>query len=64
MSTRSKTRIATFVLLIVLTSGVASAAPKRDIPQDGFFGRLGQIVNNIRKILLPKPFDDPSFPKP
>jgi hypothetical protein len=64
MSRASKTRIATFVLLLVLTSGVASAAPKRDSPQDGFFGRLGQIVNNIRKILLPKPFDDPSFPKP
>lgn len=64
MSTRSKTRVATFVLLIVLTSGVASAAPKREDPQDGFFGRLGQIVNHIRKIFLPTPFDDPSFPKP
>jgi hypothetical protein len=48
----------------VLTSGVASAAPKREDPQDGFFGRLGQIVNHIRKIFLPTPFDDPSFPKP
>jgi len=64
MSTKSKTRVATFVLLLVLTSGVVSAAPKRDNPQDGFFGRIGQIVNSIRKILLPKPFDDPSFPKP
>jgi len=64
MSTASKTRIATFVLLIVLTSGVASAAPKRQDPHDGFFGTLGQIVNNIRKIFLPKALDDPSFPKP
>jgi hypothetical protein len=64
MSTRAKTRIATFVLLVVISGGVVSAAPKRDNPQDGFFGRLGQIVDNIRKILLPKPFDDPSFPKP
>jgi hypothetical protein len=64
MSTRSKTRVAAFVLLIALTSGIASAAPKRQEPQDGFFGRLGQIVNQIRKILHPVPFDDPSFPKP
>jgi hypothetical protein len=64
MSTTAKTRIATVVLFVVLTAGVASAAPKRDVPQEGFFGRLGQIVNNIRKIFVPKPFDDPSFPKP
>ncbi|HEV7488225.1 MAG TPA: hypothetical protein VGQ65_21330 [Thermoanaerobaculia bacterium] len=63
MSTRSKTRVATFVLLVVLTSGIA-AAPKREDPQAGFFSRLGQIVNHIRKIFLPTPFDDPSFPKP
>ena len=64
MSTAAKARIATVVLFVVVTAGAASAAPRRDTPQDGFFGRLGQIVNNIRKILLPKPFDDPSFPKP
>jgi len=64
MSTRSKARVAAFVLLIALTSGIASAAPKRQDPQDGFFSRLGQIVNQIRKILHPVPFDDPSFPKP
>jgi hypothetical protein len=62
MSTRSKTRIATFVLLVALTSGTASAATNRASAPDTVLGRIQQIVKQIRHILLP--LDEPTFPKP
>jgi hypothetical protein len=64
MSTRSKARIATFVLLVALSSGVASAAPKRDNNPGSVFGKIGQIVKQIGKIFLPTILDEPSLPKP
>jgi len=64
MSTRSKARIATFILLVALTSGVASAAPKRDSGSGSLFGRIGQIVRQIGKIFLPTILDEPTLPKP
>ena len=64
MSTRSKIRIATFVLLVALTSGVASAAPKKDNGPGGVLGTIGQIVKQIKKILLPHALDDLTWPKP
>ena len=64
MSARSKTRIATFVLLVALTSGVASAAPKRDNGSGSVLGRIEQLVKQIRKTLLPTILDDLTWPKP
>ena len=64
MSTRSKVRVAACILVVALGTSVASAAPKREDAPDGVLGRIEQIVKHIRKVLLPKPFDDPSFPKP
>jgi hypothetical protein len=62
MSTNSKIRIATAVLLIALSTGAASAATNRTSPPDSVLGRIQQIVKQIRKILLP--LDEPTFPKP
>jgi hypothetical protein len=61
MSASSRIKIATAVLLIVVSTGAASAATSRPSSQDSFFGRLQQIVKQIRRIL---PFDEPTFPKP
>ena len=62
MSVRSKVRVATVVLLLVLTSNVASAAPSRDDGSAGFFFTISKIVRQIGRILLP--LDEPVFPKP
>jgi hypothetical protein len=62
MSTHSKIRIATAVLLLVLSTGAASAATSRTSQPDSVLGRIQQIVKQIRKILLP--LDEPTFPKP
>jgi hypothetical protein len=64
MSTRSKITIAACLLLVALSTNVASASPRRTSAPDSVLGKIEQIVKQIRKILLPKPFDDPSFPKP
>jgi len=61
MSAWSKSKIATAVLLIALSTGAASAATNRT-PADGFLGRIQQIVKQIRRILLP--LEEPTFPKP
>lgn len=62
MAARSKIKVATAVLLIVLSTGAASAATNRTSSPDSIFGRIQQIVKQIRKILLP--LDEPTFPKP
>ena len=62
MSARSKTRVAAAVLLFVLTSSIASAAPRRDSGPDGFFGTIGRFVQQIVRVL--HPLDEPSPPKP
>ena len=62
MSTHLKTRVATVVLLFVLTTGVASAAPRRDSGSDDFFGAISRIVQQITRIL--RPLDEPSLPRP
>jgi hypothetical protein len=62
MSTNSKIRIATAVLLIALSTGAASAATNRTPSPDSVLGRIQQIVKQIRRILLP--LDEPTFPKP
>ncbi|MEA2166036.1 MAG: hypothetical protein QOK37_4163 [Thermoanaerobaculia bacterium] len=62
MSAYSKFRVATVVLLFVLTTSVASAAPRRDSGSDGFFGTISRIVHQIGRILLP--LDEPTPPKP
>jgi hypothetical protein len=64
MSTRSKSRIAAFFLIVALTSGVASAAPKRDDVTGGVFNRITRIVKQIGRILLPTILDEPTLPKP
>jgi hypothetical protein len=64
MSTRLKIRVATFVLLVALTSSVASAVPRRESAPDSALSKIQQIVKQIRKILLPTTLDDPTFPKP
>ena len=64
MSTGSKTRIAAVLLLVVLSSGAASAATNRASAPDSVFGRIQQIVKQIRKILLPVELEEPTFPKP
>jgi hypothetical protein len=61
MSGRSKIKIATAVLLVALSTGAASAAP-RTPPPDSVWGRIQQIGKQIRRILLP--LDEPTFPKP
>ena len=62
MSAHSNIRIATAVLLIALSTGAASAATIRTSTPDSVLGRIQQIVNQIRRILLP--LDEPTFPKP
>jgi hypothetical protein len=62
MSSRSKIKVATAVLLVVLSTGAASAATNRTPPPDSVLGRIQQIVKQIRRILLP--LDEPTFPKP
>ncbi len=62
MSAYSKIRISTSVLLFVLTTSVASAAPRRDSGADGFFFRISKIVSKIGKVL--RPLSEPTFPKP
>jgi hypothetical protein len=62
MSAHSKVRVAIVVLLLVLTTSVSSAAPRRDNGSDGFFGNISKIVKKIGKILLP--LDEPTVPKP
>lgn len=64
MSTRSKITVAACLLVVALTTNVASAAPQRTSTQGGVLGKIEQLVKQIRKILLPNPLDDPSFPKP
>jgi|GEM_PF-3344915 len=62
MSTRSKITVAACLLIVALSTNVASAAPQRAGAPDGLFGKIERIVKQIRKIL--HPLDDPSFPKP
>lgn len=62
MSAHSKIRVAAVVLLFVLTTTVASAAPHRDNGSDGVFSTITKIVKQIGRIL--HPLDDPSWPKP
>lgn len=62
MSTHSKIRIVTAVLVVVLSTGAASAATSWPAPQDGVFRRIQQIVQQIRRVL--RPLDEPTFPKP
>lgn len=62
MSARSQIRVATAVLLFVLTTGVVSAAPRRDSGSDGFLFRITKIVKQIGKVL--RPLDEPVLPKP
>ena len=62
MSAHSKIRVAAVVLLFVLTTSVASAAPRRDNGSDGLFSTISKIVKQIGRIL--RPLDDPSWPKP
>ncbi|MEA2239553.1 MAG: hypothetical protein QOC81_4277 [Thermoanaerobaculia bacterium] len=62
MSAYSKTRVATVVLILFLTTSIASAAPRRDSNSDTFFFSISKIVKKIGKILLP--LDEPTVPKP
>jgi len=62
MFAHSKARVATVVLIIGLTTSVASAAPGRDSAADGFFGRIIQIVKHIGRTILP--LDEPTVPRP
>lgn len=62
MSARSRIKLATAVLLVVLSTGAASAATNRSAPADSILGRIQQIVRQIGKIL--RPLDEPTFPKP
>jgi hypothetical protein len=62
MSARSKIRVATVVLLFILTTSVASAAPRRESGSDGFFGTISRIVQQIVKIIHPS--EELTPPKP
>ena len=62
MSARSKVRLTTTVLLVVLAANFASAAPRRDNGSDGVLSTISKIVKKIGKILLP--LEEPTFPKP
>jgi hypothetical protein len=64
MSTRSKITVAACLLIVALSTNAVSAAPQRASATDGVLGKIERIVKQIRKILLPNPLDDPSFPKP
>lgn len=61
MSARSKTRIASIVLLFVLTTA-ATAAPSRDSGSGDFFDKIGRVIKQIVRVL--RPLEEPSLPKP
>jgi hypothetical protein len=62
MSAHSKIRVTTAVLLFVLTTSVASAAPRRDSGTDGFFGTISRIVQQFVRII--HPLEELTPPKP
>jgi hypothetical protein len=62
VSTRSAIRVVTVVLVVALTTNIASAAPRRDSGSDGLFGSFSKIIKKIGRILLP--LDEPGWPKP
>jgi hypothetical protein len=62
MSIRSSVRFATVVLVVILTTNIAAAAPHRDGGSDGFFGSIAKIVKQIGRIL--RPLEEPTWPKP
>lgn len=61
MSARSKTRVASLVLLFVLTTA-ATAAPSRDRSSGDFFDKIGRVIKQIARVL--HPLEEPSLPKP
>ncbi len=62
MSAHSKVRVSTAILVFVLATSVASAAPQRDSGSDAIFSKISKIVSKIGKIL--RPLSEPIFPKP
>ena len=51
------------LLAVILVSSVpVNAAPRRDVNEPSWLGRIVHVIRTIG--LLPKPADDPSFPKP
>jgi hypothetical protein len=57
---KSKVRISAILLVVLLSSNAAIAAPRRDAGSSGVFAQLIHLV----KKLLPVTTDDPSFPRP
>jgi len=53
---------AVLLVVILISSFPVYAAPRRDVNDPSWLDRIVHIIRAIG--LMPKPADDPSFPKP